>query len=618
MHMFKFLLSSLSFLVFSYPAMASNNSTCHYRENLNAGNVQRSIIGPLMVYTALNIAMNSSSSNYTNKNNKLNEIKNNSKKSKNQQKHTNNFEFNYDYASNNNELKREKNNFLKRKIKKGEFLKNENQKKLSLKELIEKKRKEGEKLTREELLEEKEIIKLERAHSKKLTKIQGKTEKKKKNESLNFVSSHKSDPFDFRINSIMKKCKTTENIFHHAVQFSNKKIEGFSKEESEKAAELFFAQVFKNALAGNDKGNYFGRSAYTLGNLYYDRKNYQRASKFWLIAESQGINVKENLEKLKKEVHLPEKNNLQKEIELMIKQIDEEISKVTKEYEEKGITVKKDQREKIKEKVLKKHLFETYGVSSLEELKQKGMTKVITRGDTDNFTYEKLKNKKFTAKEIDDSLFSSKTLKENDRVAKELHKHLDKKTLSVFIGRSVEWILEHYKRLYPESPYLHLPGSGLYNINRLDSDYKQITPEEAIEGYKRFVAFKLKDFFETKKYSSITLIDRTESGDSIFALMSLLNELNPSLELEYDKQIKVIGIVTKGFGAKFKFPKIEVDDLAIKETVKKHGLDQAKTLSRSFDPLNWEKWETFDFYPEPLAPAKIRLKQIENYYDGWE
>lgn len=229
-------------------------------------------------------------------------------------------------------------------------------------------------------------------------------------------------------------------------------------------------------------------------------------------------------------------------------------------------------------------------------------------------TYEQLQHRTFTDREISESLFSKEALMENDRVAKELKETLDPKTLPIILGRSCEWIMEHFKKHYPDQPFIKLPGSGLYNVNRIDNNFTPIIPDDAIESYKEFLeSFNLSLMvFESNQYDSITLVDRTESGDSILAVLTLLNEINKRFD-PLGNKVKLIGITSQGHGAKFKFPTIEVNDTTLKQTVKKHDFDQEKTLSRSFDWPNWKSWKTFDFYPTPLAPAQARLKQVESF-----
>lgn len=449
-----------------------------------------------------------------------------------------------------------------------------------------------------------------------------------------------------------------QELFNFAVKLRKGEVAEYNQNETQKAAFLCFQKVFLRSKNDSDK-ILLGKAAHNLGTIYYKWKQPQLAVKMYLLGASTGLEAsKNNLTKLKQEkiLSFPEKANpeLAQELENsqrkiankavaiinvmdafehnLSQQIPQMISTILSTHNKQlGNESPPDLQQiiplvqnassaghlkKIQDNLTNEFLSRVAkeNLIPLQKLKEKANKTGINRSDIDEITYEQLQYRTFTSHEISESLFSTDALNENDRVAKEIKKILAQKTLPIFIGRSCEWIMEHFKRRYPNEQFIKLPGSGLYNLNRVDNDFVPITPDEAIEAYKEFLkSFKLSSMvFENELYDSITLVDRTESGDSILALLTLLHEIDNRFDLQ-GNTVKFIGIVSQRHEGKFKFPTIVVSKSALEQSVKKHDFDQAKTLSRSFDWPHWKNWKTFNFYPTPLAPAQARLKQVEMF-----
>lgn len=475
--------------------------------------------------------------------------------------------------------------------------------------------------------------------------------------SISIVSPYAMEKDSFSIEEKLKQHMTSspQELYEFAIKLRKGEVAQFDKEETKKAAFLCFSQVFLKSE--NDK-ILWGRAAHNLGNLYCERKEYQLAAKMYVTGASTGLTQSENnLKKLQQLNVLPKA--IQPNLELahqiegyqqsiaksaidiihimdefekdLIEKMPEAFAKIFTEVGSKfgientpkleditsAIKTISSNKSLVKQSHKKQldHLFLSQvaqDLTPLQKLKEKARMTGIQRSDIDQYTYEELLTRNFTKQEIAESLFSKEALLENDRVAKKLKEILDPKTLPIVIGRSCEWIMEHFQRRFPSQPFVKLPGSGLYNINRLNDKLEPMTPDSAIEEYKKFLqSFDLSTkVFVSNQYHSITLIDRTESGDSILALATLLQEIDPRFS---PNKINFIGVISHEIEKKFNFPTIVVNNITLQQTVQKHDFDQAKALSRSFDWPNWKNWRTFDFYPAPLAPAQARLTQVEMF-----
>ncbi|MBW8309575.1 MAG: hypothetical protein K0M45_08085 [Candidatus Paracaedibacteraceae bacterium] len=458
--------------------------------------------------------------------------------------------------------------------------------------------------------------------------------------------------------------QSPQELYNFALKLRDARAIGFSKEDSKEAARLCFQEVLLVTEKTKDENTasktLWGKAAHNLGNILYNRGHYQDAAKMYIIGKSTGLQASENnLKKLQNLGVLPKAIKPDSEIVQNIHHKQEEVRKKTTDlvrvmddFEEQfkqlmpqmvlnlvtdlskinGLeapnseNLKKDYQTALA-KTSKKYADVTEVLNQdfysqvaenvlmpLQEMKEKAQGSGIDRSDMDSIAYKSLKSQEFTAFEIQKNLFPLSVLTENDEVAKKIKEILLPSTLPIFVGRSCEWIVEHFQRRFPTQSFVKLPGSGLYNIGQLNDELKPIISDEDENHYRDFLgSFNLpKRIFDSQQYNSITLIDRTESGNSIRNIATMLKSINSRFD---DSNIHFIGIVDEEKSQNFKFPVIVVSHNTLIQTVKKHSLQQACSLNRAFNVSDWKDWRTFDFYPLPLSPAQARLKQIENFIE---
>ncbi len=454
------------------------------------------------------------------------------------------------------------------------------------------------------------------------------------------------------------------DLYNSALELRDAKVTGFDKQESKEAARQCFQEILSVAEKTKDANPtskiLWGKAAHNLGNILFSRGQHQEAAKMYLIGKSTGLQASENnLKKLQGLKVLPQAIKPDSALAQSIHHKQEEVRKKTTDlvhimnrveekfnqempelvsdlltefFKDQGLeapnaeNLKKGYQTALA-KTSKKHADVTEVLNKdfysqvaeniltpLQKMEEMALESGLNRSDVDSIAYKSLKSQKMTDFEIQENLFPLSFLTENDEVAKKIKEILSPFTLPIFVGRSCEWIVEHFQRRFPTQSFLKLPGSSLYNIGQINDELKPIISEEDENHYRDFLSsFNLSErIFDSQQYKSITLIDRTESGNSIRNIAMMLKFLDSRFN---DNNIHFIGIVEKEKSQEFEFPVIVVSLNTLSQTVKKHSFDQACSLNRAFNVSDWKNWRTFDFYPTPLAPAQARLKQVEDFIE---
>ncbi|MDP1975445.1 MAG: hypothetical protein Q8K37_05685, partial [Alphaproteobacteria bacterium] len=156
--------------------------------------------------------------------------------------------------------------------------------------------------------------------------------------------------------------------------------------------------------------------------------------------------------------------------------------------------------------------------------------------DFDLFMADFVQTLNLTPEDLEEFLIPGFLLKENNNIALKIQRQTTDRDLVVFVGRSLSWVEEIYKRRFPERNILNVPFSLLNRGYDLDiktiDDLKMLKMDTEIEHYKSYLdslGFGVEgDLY--KNYNRIILVDFITSGSTLNIFRAILESLNPNLK----------------------------------------------------------------------------------------
>jgi hypothetical protein len=265
---------------------------------------------------------------------------------------------------------------------------------------------------------------------------------------------------------------------------------------------------------------------------------------------------------------------------------------------------------------------ETGRIAREFEEKFKKESKSTSTRSLDVFMSEFVRSLNLPEENFNEFLLPPSILEENNLIAEHIQAKTNENDLVVFIGRSLCWAEEMFKKRFPERKTLNLPFSLISRgqnipLNKV-SDLKNLKMDAEIEAYKEYLdslGFG-PDGDLIQNYDHIVFVDLVFSGVSMNIFRLILEDLNSQLKNKMksvfcrtpDKEISKTLLLNMNHEV------IDVTQDFLLHRSYKHGANSILVPGFVFTPDLWHEWKNIENLKIPHSPiVTFRLKQIEEW-----